>query len=189
MKKISIFLTFFMLFSAGCSYKNEAIELKPYTYDYKGDLTKNKKSVFIRSIKDTRDSKIVGYVLQDDRRGTVLYSEVDFAERFKKDMPQALHLAGFEKAYDDNSADLSLDVTIKKIEIIYNDDKSTGKNLEGEMEVDVIIHKNMETITQNFRQKGGLWLAPSYTSKDIEPFLYTLFSDSINDIVSKLTRH
>lgn len=45
-----------------------------------------------------------------------------------------------------------------------------------------------EVITQNFRQKGSKWIAPSYSSKDLEPFLYTLFADSIDQIVARLTR-
>ncbi len=55
------------------------------------------------------------------------------------------------------------------------------------MDVQVIIKRGDKISTLNFKQKSGKWISPSYNSKDIEPFLYKLFSDSINDIVSKLT--
>ncbi len=80
-----------------------------------------------------------------------------------------------------------VEIYIKDIEMIYND-KNFDTNLKGEIEIEVIVRKGADVITQNFRQKGSKWIAPSFESKDLEPFLYTLFADSIDQIVSRLTR-
>ncbi|MDA3908448.1 MAG: hypothetical protein PF437_05125, partial [Sulfurimonas sp.] len=61
------------------------------------------------------------------------------------------------------------------------------KNLKGEIELEVIIKKGNETITQNFKPSASKWIGPSYRSKDLEPFFNELFSDSISNIVSRLT--
>ncbi len=52
--------------------------------------------------------------------------------------------------------------------------------------VEVTQTKGDKTLTQTFTQKQGKWIKPSYTTKDIEPFLYELFAGSINAIGSKL---
>ena len=96
-------------------------------------------------------------------------------------------MAGFNTDVDSNAASLVVEVHIKDIKIIYND-KNFDQNLNGEIEIEVIIRRGTEVITQEFKQNSGKWIAPSYDSKDIEPFLYTLFSSSINEIVSRLTK-
>jgi uncharacterized lipoprotein len=57
------------------------------------------------------------------------------------------------------------------------------------MDVEVVIRKDAAVTILNFKERNGKWISPSYDSKDIEPFLYAMFSNSINDIVSKLTNY
>ncbi|MDD4506196.1 MAG: YajG family lipoprotein [Sulfurospirillaceae bacterium] len=182
------FLLLLTVFISGCSYKNDPLTLKSYQPEYAGPISKDKKTVFLRWIKDVRtDKNTVGYLLQNGDKLATLYSNVDFVDKYKEGLGYALNLAGFDTDAEANIASLVVEVYIKDIEVIYND-KNFDTNLKGEIAIEVIIRKGEEVITQNFRQKGGKWIAPSFNSKDLEPFLYTLFADSINDIVTRLTK-
>jgi uncharacterized lipoprotein YajG len=177
-----------VVFLGGCSYKNEAINLSSYNAEYTGETSKEKKSVYIESVKDVRaDKKTIGYILKNGEKTTKLFSNEDFEKKYKDGLSSALHMAGFQTGSDAKS-DLVISVNIKNIELIH-DDKSFDKNLKGKIELEVIIKKGNETVTQNFKPSASKWISPSYSSKDMEPFLNELFSDSINDVVSRLTRH
>ena len=177
-----------VVFLGGCSYKNESINLSSYNAEYTGETSKEKKSVFIELVKDVRaDRKTIGYILKNGKKTRNLFSTEDFEKKYKDGLSSALRMAGFQAASDAN-ADLVMSVNIKNIELIY-DDKSFDKNLRGKIELEVIIKKGKETVTQNFKPSASKWISPSYSSKDLEPFLNELFSDSINDIVSRLTLH
>jgi hypothetical protein len=63
---------------------------------------------------------------------------------------------------------------VKDIQLTHTGE-TFGKNLKGG-----------EILTLNFKQKSDVWMKPSRRSKDLEPFLHELFSDSLNAIVSKL---
>ncbi|WP_345978450.1 hypothetical protein [Sulfurimonas sp. HSL3-2] len=188
MKSLFYFLAV-SLFFAGCSYKNEAIRLKPYESDYAGALSKEKKSVYIRIVKDIRaDKRDIGFTEANGKKDVTLYSDVDFADRYKEGLVRALKMAHFETDGDPQKASLTIDVHIKKITVIYNN-KTFDENLVGEIDVEVMIRKNAAVTILNFKERNGKWISPSYDSKDIEPFLYAMFSNSINDIVSKLTNY
>ncbi|MCD8477589.1 MAG: YajG family lipoprotein [Sulfurospirillum sp.] len=115
------------------------------------------------------------------------FSNENFAEKYTEGLGYALNLAGFNTDATKSEASLVVEIYIKDIQLIYND-KNFDANLRGEIEIEVIARKGDEVITQNFRQKGSKWIAPSYSSKDLEPFLYSLFADSIDQIVLRLTR-
>ncbi len=188
MKHILFLLLITAFMSSGCSYKNDPLTLKSYQAEYAGPISKDKKTVYLRWVKDVRtDKNTVGYLLQNGDKLATLYSNVDFADKYKEGLGYALNLAGFDTDANTHVASLVVEVYIKDIEVIYND-KNFDTNLKGEITLEVIIRKGEEVITQNFKQKGGKWIAPSFNSKDLEPFLYTLFADSINDIVAKLAR-
>ena len=178
-----------VVFLGGCSYKNEAINLSSYNAEYAGEISKEKIIVFIESIKDVRvDKRIIGYIVKNGEKTTKLFSNVDFEKKYKDGLNNALHMAGFKASLESAKADLVMNVYIKKIELVYND-KNFDKNLKGKMELEVVIKKGKETITQNFKPSASKWISPSYSSKDLEPFLNELFSDSINNIVSRLTSY
>ena len=186
--KSLFYLLIVALLMGGCTYKNEALNLDSYKAEYAGPISKNKKSVYLRWVKDVRvDKRSIGYLLQNGEKLTTFYSNVDFADKYKEGIQYALNIAGFTTDVDAQESLLVMEVYIKDIELVYND-KNFDTNLKGEIEIEVIIRKGEETITQNFRQKGGKYVLSSNNSKDLEPFLYTHFSDSINDIVSRLTR-
>jgi uncharacterized lipoprotein len=186
----SIFYLFaVVIFLGGCSYKNEAIKLSSYNEQYTGEMSKDKKVVYIESIKDVRvDKRNIGYILKNSEKSVKLFSDVNFEKKYQDGLNSALHMAGFKTDLEASKASLVLNINIKNIELIHND-KSFDKNLKGEIELEVIIKKGNETITQNFKPSASKWIKPSYTSKDLEPFLNELFSDSINNIVSRLTRY
>ena len=188
MKNIFYILMVTLLIS-GCSYNNEAVGLHAYKADYAGDLSNDHKSVYIQVVRDTRlDKRTIGYFLKDGRRVDAFYSNADFARKYKEGLGYALNIAGFNNVTSPDGAALSIEVYIKNIRIIYND-KVADQNLYGEIETEVIVHRGSEVITQHFTQKDGKWIPPSYTSKDIEPFLYSLFASSVNQIVSRLTSY
>jgi uncharacterized lipoprotein len=188
MKNLFYFVIIALLLG-GCSYKNEGIALNSYKAQYAGPISKEKKSVYIKSVQDPRiDKRSIGYYLNDDEKSVRLYSDVNFADKYKEGLGYALNIAGFSTVANPSDAPLSMEVSIKKIELIYND-KVLDSNLKGEMEVEVIIKNETGTVTHNFKQQGSTWIKPSYNSKDLEPFLYTLFSDSIDAVVAKLTHY
>ncbi|MDD3342939.1 MAG: YajG family lipoprotein [Sulfurospirillaceae bacterium] len=183
-----LFLLLPLLFFSGCTYKNEALNLASYKAEYTGPISKNKKTIYLRFVKDVRsDKESIGYLLQNSEKLATLYSNVNFADKYTEGLQYALNLAGFNTDATSRASSMVVEVYIKNIELVYND-KNFDKNLQGEIEIEVIVRSNNEVITQNFKQKGGKWIAPSFNSKDLEPFLYSLFADSINDIVAKLTR-
>ncbi|MDD2383004.1 MAG: YajG family lipoprotein [Sulfurospirillaceae bacterium] len=187
MKNVLVLL-FALLFLTGCTYKNEALNLASYKANYPGPTAKDRSTIYLRWVKDVRtDKSSVGYLLQNGDRLATLYSDVDFADKYTEGLQYALNLAGFNTDSTARASSMVVEVYIKNIELIYND-KNFDKNLQGEIEIEVIVRRNNDVITQNFKQKGGKWIAPSFNSKDLEPFLYSLFADSINDIVSRLTR-
>ncbi len=186
--KFLLFGVVFALLMGGCAYKNEAIALVSYKAEYGGPISQENKKVYVKLVKDMRkDKRSIGYYLQDGAKAARLYSTVNFEEKYNEGLGYALNIAGFDTETNLNTAALVVEVYIKDIAITYND-KTFDQNLVGSIEIEVVIRKGREVIKQNFRQKGGTWIKPSYTSKDTEPFLYSLFSDSINDIVSRLTR-
>jgi len=178
-----------MIIFSGCSYKNESLMLLQYDAQYIGELSKDKKSVFIESIKDIRvDKKNIGYVLEGEKKAYELYSREDFAKKYEHALLLALRMAGFESSAQQSDAKLVMGISIKNIEFIYNN-KIFDKNLKGIIELEVTIKRGTSTITQNFKQAASKWIAPSYSSKDIEPFLNEIFSQSVNSVVSRLTRY
>jgi len=188
MKNLFLLLATVLMFSA-CSYKNESLMLSQYDAQYTGELSKDKKSVFLESIKDIRaDKRSVGYVLESEKKAHELYSTENFEKKYKDALEVALRMAGFENSTQQSDAKLVMNINIKNIEFIYND-KNFDKNLKGIIELEVTIKRGASTITQNFKQEASKWIKPSYSSKDIEPFLNELFSQSVNSVVSRLTRY
>ena len=188
MKNIYLLLVAVFIVS-GCSYKNESLMLSKYDAQYTGELSKDKKSVFIDSIKDVRvDKRSIGYVLEGDKKAHKLYSTEDFSKKYKSAFEVALRMAGFKNSLEKNDAALVVSVSIKNIEFVY-DNKNFDKNLKGKIELEVRIKRGASTITQNFSEVASKWIKPSYSSKDIEPFLNEIFSQSVNRVVSRLTRY
>jgi uncharacterized lipoprotein len=183
------YLIIIALLMGGCSYKNEAIALQSYKAQYVGPVLKEKRSVHLNFVQDTRtDKRSIGYYLKNDEKSVRLYSDINFAEKYQEGLGYAFNIAGFNTDVNTDDASLIVEVYIKNIELIYNS-KILNANLKGEIEIEVRIKKGEKVITQSFREKSTDWVKPSFNSKDLEPFLYTLFSDSINNIVSRLTRY
>ncbi len=187
MKNLLFFCTA-LLFLTGCAYKNEALALAPYHADYAGPLSKEHKSVYVRLVKDLRsDKQTIGALLNNGKMLAPLSTTADFEKRYHEGILQALQRAGFDTQSATRAANLVVEVYVKDVDIVYND-KNFDTNLKGEIEIEVLIRKENEVITQNFRQKGSKWMKPSFESKDLEPFLYELFTDSIDQIVTRLVR-
>ncbi len=177
-----------LLFLAGCSYKNEMLSLKPYDSSYAGPVSKTPKTLHVRLIKDVRsDRSRIGEIVDNGKVLSPLNSDADFQARYASGLNEALRLAGFNTDTSTHIAQMVVEVYLKEINILYND-KNFDTNLKGEIELEVIIRRGDEVITQNFKQKGGKWIKPSFNSKDLEPFLYELFSDSIDQIVTRLVK-
>ncbi|MGD9970142.1 MAG: YajG family lipoprotein [Sulfuricurvum sp.] len=188
MKKLYTLGAVAMILLTGCSYKNEAIELSSYKGQYLGKTTQDQRPVTLVSVTDARENKTsVGYVLANDVETDKLYSYVNFADRYKDALTTALGMAKFNLVQNPADAVETISVKIKDIQLIYNDTKKFDENLHGKVVVEVTLKKGDKTLVQTFTQAQGKWIQPSYTSKDIEPLLDTIFTDSVNDIVSKLT--
>ena len=185
MKKLS-YIIVLALMLGGCTYKNNAIELEAYKADYSGDRTQKNESIFLSTVKDTRiDKRTLGYVLEGSKKTVALYSEDNFEQKYKDGLGYALNIAGFSTNITKDDASMVMDVFIKDIELVYTNE-SFDTNLKGKLLVEV-VRKGKKIMTFNFKQQSAKWIAPSLNSKDIAPFLHMLFTDSINDIVAKLT--
>jgi len=176
-----------VILMSGCSYKNEAIELPSYKTQYLSQATQDPSSVSFLAVTDAREDKTsIGHVEANGQITSKFYSNVDFAERYKEGLTNALKSAKFNLRNNPAGADATIDVKIKDIQLVYNDTNKFDENLHGKIIVEVTLKKQGKEIVQTFTQKQGKWIKPSYSSKDIEPFLYTIFTDSINSIVAKL---
>jgi len=181
-----IYLLVIALFIGGCSYKNQPIALQSYEANYHGEISKENKTVYISKVKDLRANKRnIGYTLQNGEKDISLFSDINFEKKYKDALLYALNIAEFNTATNAEDAALLVEIYIKKIELVYTD-KNFEENLKGEINIEVVVKNGKTTSRQNFKQKAGKWIAPSYDSKDFEPFLTTLFSDNIDNIVSKL---
>ena len=186
MKKIYCLLAVVVLIT-GCSYKNEAIELSSYKSDYLSKTIVDRNNISFLTVTDIREDKTsIGYVLVNDKVDTKLYSHVDFAGRYTEGLTKVLKAAKFNLVNNPADANTKIDVKIKDIQLIYNDTDKLNENLHGKIVVEVTLTKADKVNVFTFTQKQGIWIKPSYTSKDVEPLLNTLFTDSIDDIVSKL---
>lgn len=187
MKKLYSLVAVVVLMS-GCSYKNEAIELSSYKAHYLSNTTEDRNNISFLSVTDIREDKTsIGYVQVNDKVDIKLYSNVDFAGRYTEGLTKVLTAAKFNLVNNAAGANTKIDVKIKDIQLIYNDTDKLNENLHGKIVVEVTLTKADKVNILTFTQKQGMWIKPSYTSKDVEPFLNTLFTDSIDDIVSKLT--
>lgn len=183
-----LFFCFSLILLTGCTYKNEALFLERYNAQYAGPMTKNKQTVYVRIVKDLRtDKQTIGALLNNGKVLAPLSTNTDIEKRYHEGLLSGLKLAGFDTDSHLRAAHLVVEVYVKDIDIVYND-KNFDTNLKGEIEIEVVIRRDSEVITQNFRQKGGKWMKPSFESKDLEPFLYELFTDSIDQVVSRLVR-
>jgi hypothetical protein len=182
---ISIAVAAFIL--GGCSYKNEAISLSAYQSQYNGTISNGQKNIFLASVTDIRTDKInIGYIQADGKPTNKLFSYEDFADKYKNGLLNALKAAKVNQVQDTSKSAVIVDVKIKSIELIYNDTKKFDENLHGKIIVEVTITQGNQISVQTFTQDQGIWITPSFASKDFEPLLYKLFSSSINDVVSKV---
>lgn len=186
MKKLVSFVAAIVLIT-GCSYKNEAIELSAYKPHSLSKTTADRNNISFLTVTDIRaDKTSIGYVEANGQVTTKLYSYVDFADRYKEGLTKVLKVAMFNLVNNAADANTKIDVKIKDIQLIYNDTDKLNENLHGKIVVEVTLTKADKVNVLTFTQKQGMWIKPSYTSKDVEPLLNTLFTDSIDDIVSKL---
>lgn len=176
-----------VILMSGCSYKNEALELSSYKAQNYGKTTQEPTRVSYLSVTDGRDDKTsIGYVEANGHVTEKLFSYVDFANRYKEGLTSALRAAKFNLVNDPASANTTISVKLKEIRIVYNDTNKFDENLHGKIVVEVTVTKGEKTVVQTITQQEGKWIQPSYTSKDIEPMLNTLYTDSIDLITSKL---
>ena len=186
MKKLYSLVAAVVLMS-GCSYKNEAIELSAYKPQYLGKTPQDQNSISFVSVTDGRDDKTsIGYVEANGVVTSKFYSYVDFASRYKEAIASAMQAGKFNVAKNAAQANEIIGVNIKTIQIVYNDTNKFDENLRGKIVVEVTRTKGDKTLVQTITQQEGKWIKPSYTSKDIEPLLDSLFTDSINSIEAKL---
>ena len=184
-----IYLLVAALLTGGCTYINEPVELAAYKGEYSGAVSKNNKSIYLRSVQDLRtDKKVIGHTIVNDKKAVSFSSDVDFAGRYTTGLRYALDLAGYKVVSNAKDADIVLDASIKEVEIVY-DDKTFESNLKGSLEVEVVITSGKKITKQNFKPTASKWISPSHKAKDIEPFLYTLFSDNVNQIVGELANY
>ncbi len=183
------FLVIATFLIGGCAYKNEAVDLSSYHMQNAGVTSQNHTNIYLAPVLDARENKTsIGYVQADKKTVTQLYSYTDFASKYQEGLNNALKAAQFNVEKEATPDALHVDVKIKKIELVYNDTNKLDENLHGKIIMEVTTTRQDQIVTQTFTQEQGIWIKPSYNSKDVEPLLYKLFEGSINDIVAKLSR-
>lgn len=185
--KTLITILFMALFMSGCSYKNEPLNLAQYNPQYAGPKAQNNKNIYLKTVRDLRNDKSrVGSLVDGGREVAPIKSNVNFENAYRQGLLSALKSAGFNTDASAKSGSMMVEVQIKQIEIIHND-KNFDTNLQGYIDIEVVIHQGNNVTTQVFKQKGSKWIKPSFESKDLEPFLYELFADSVDQIALRLT--
>lgn len=181
-------LIVFAMFLSACSYKNEPIYLQPYQANAIVPILKEKKTLHIRGVNDQRVQKqTIGYVLENDNKKIILSSNEHFAKKYHDALTYALSVAEFNTHVSPQDAQLIVDVNIKNIEI-QGFDKNFDENLKGEVAVELVVTQKSKITRYNLASKAGKWIAPSRSSKDLEPFLSELFEDSIQAVVTQLAK-
>lgn len=184
-----VYVLFLVLIFGGCSYKNEPLKLNSYKANYKGATAKANSSVYIQVVQDKRaDKNVIGSIQENSKDAVVLRSDVDFAKKYKEGLSSALKVAGFKVVNEPKDKSMIMSIYIDSIKLVKKD-SSFDENLQGEINVSVEIKQGAKTVKQNFKQKAGKWIKPSYDASDLEEFLYGLFSDNINTIVARLTNY
>ena len=186
--KNAIYLLVITLLMSACSYKNEPIALQPYKANYAGAVSQAKTSIYIDSVTDTRTNKnYIGYAMEDGKKKISFFSNENFEKKYKDALLFALNIAEFNTNVSKMDATIVISLNIKEVELIKTD-KSFDENLKGKISLEVIIKQGMTTTKHNFMQKEGKWIGHSHKSRDLEPFLTALFSDSIDAVVAKLAQ-
>jgi len=176
------------LFMAACSYVNDPLRLQPYEANYAAPISKEKKSVYLRSVNDLRaDKQTLGYAVEGGKKTITFFTYENFSKKYSDALKYALNISEFNTNVSPREASAIIDVNIRKISLAYLD-KSFDENVKGEMSVELVVTQGNRTTKYNFNQKGGKWIKPSRDSKDLEPFLSELFSDSIEAVVTKLVQ-
>jgi len=185
MKNI-IYLLLIALTMGACSYQNQPIALQSYKANYNAPLSVEKKAIFIQDVIDDRVNKsYIGYALKDGKKRLTFFSNDNFEKKYKDALLYALNISEFNTNVNKSDASEIITVHIKDITLVHTD-KNFDENLKGKIAVELIVQQGNSITTYNFTQKAGKWIAPSFNSKDLEPFLTTLFSDSIDAVVAKL---
>jgi len=181
-------LTLLALFMGACSYVNEPLKLQPYEANYAAPVSKEKKSIYVRSVNDLRaDKQNIGYAVEGGKRTRTFFTYENFSKKYADALKYALNISEFNTNVTPREASAIIDVNIKNISLVYLD-KSFDENVKGEMAVELVLTQGSRTTKYNFTQKGGKWLKPSRNSTDLEPFLSELFSESIEAVVTKLVQ-
>jgi len=181
-------LTLLALFMGACSYVNEPLKLQPYEANYGAPVSKEKKSIYVRSVNDLRaDKQNLGYAVEGGEKTVTFFTYENFSKKYADALKYALSISEFNTNVTPREASAIIDVNIKKISLMYLD-KSFDENVKGEMAVELVVTQGSRTTKYNFAQKGGKWLKPSRNSKDLEPFLSELFAESIEAVVTKLVQ-
>lgn len=183
-----IYLVLITFIMGACTYKNEPIALQPYKANYAGAVSQEKKSIFIDNITDKRANKNnIGYSLEDGKKKISFFSNENFEKKYKDALLYALSIAEFNTNVSEADAFTIISINIREIELIKTD-KNFNENLKGKIAIELVVKQGITTTKHNFTQKAGKWIAPSYKSRDLEPFLSALFSDSIDAVVTRLAQ-
>lgn len=176
------------LFFSACSYSNEPLRLLPYEANYAAPVSKDKKSLYLRSVNDLRaDKQTLGYGMEGGKKTITFFTYENFAKKYSDALKYALSISEFNTNVTPREASAIIDINIKKIGLMYLD-KSFDQNIKGEIAVELVITQGTRTTRYNFAQKGGKWITPSRNSRDLEPFLSELFAESIEAVVTKLAQ-
>ncbi len=184
--KNTIYILVLALTMGACTYKNEAITLKPYEAYSNTTITKEKKNIYIQSIQDVRiDKKSIGYALENGEKKIIFFTHENFKKKYEDVLLYAFNILGFNTEINKSDASLVIDIYIKDIELIQME-KFFDKNIKGKIVVELVVRKGSTVTRYTFTQNEAKWMSPSHNSKDLEPFLSTLFAGSINSITAKL---
>lgn len=186
--KNTIYLLSIALLMGACSYQNQPISLQTYQANYNAPLSREKQAIFVQDVIDDRSNKNqIGYALEDGKKRLTFFSNDNFEKKYKDALLYALNISEFNTNVNQAEASQIITLHIKDITLIHTD-KNFDENLKGKIIVELVVQQGNKTTKYNFTQKAGKWIAPSFSSKDVEPFLTTLFSDSIDAVVAKLAR-
>ncbi len=187
--KTILSLVIALLLLQGCAYKNEPVALSAYVGKYKGDVLTTGQKLYIQSVKDLRvEPKFLGHKIKNGNKADPFMSEIDFKNRYAKDLSLVLKAAGFKVVSENQEGSWIVDVMLKNLELEYNN-KSMQTNLIGRMEIGVVLKRGDKVTNLTFKPEASKWKGSLSSSKEIEPFLYDLFEQSLHEIAHKLAQY
>ncbi len=161
----------------GCTTKN-SIDVKPYESKYAQESID--KTIDLIVINDKRKTDIFATIIKDSQKIKEYKSTVNLENWFKDALEKDFSTSGIKTT---NNASIKFEINIIKFDVKFIKDKSFGKNLFGNVELELVFKKDNLTKKKYIKTNHTSWKVNVFDAKDFETFVYENLSDSVLNVV------